>query len=515
MGRGARMSARAVVAEAGDLALVELVDGDKAWLRERDDRAFGCDLDDRAPLYVPEVRALGVVADGELVGSVSWHPTGYGESFPCSAWNIGIGLLTAARGRGLGPTALRVLIEYLFATTEVDRIEAETDVENRPAQRALARAGMRTEGVLRGAHVRGGERRDMVAFGVLRADTVRRPASAERVVVAQRDGVALAEPVEGERQKFFAEAGGDFDVDRDDRPRVAPAAVGSLLTVLDTASGTVLGGVTWHAVDYGGTLGCSAWNIGIGLLPSARGRGVGTIAQRLLAEHLFATTPLDRVEASTDVANVAEQKALARAGFRREGVIRGAQLRGGQRHDLVQYGLLRADLVPPSGEREILAKRDGVAIAWARPGEAERVINADDGAFAVDPDPRPRPSQSAPVYRGAVLESGPGTLLGITSWWAEDYGGTLGCAAWRFGITLLPTARGRGVGTAAQRLLADHLFATTELDRIEAGTDLANVAERRALTKAGFREDGTIRGAQLRGGKRTDLVLYARLRTDQ
>jgi RimJ/RimL family protein N-acetyltransferase len=70
---------------------------------------------------------------------------------------------------------------------------------------------------------------------------------------------------------------------------------------------------------------------------------VGTIAQRLLAEHLFATTPLDRVEAGTDVDNIAEQKALERAGFRREGVLRGTQVRGGVRRDLVHYGLLRTD----------------------------------------------------------------------------------------------------------------------------------------------------------------------------
>ena len=110
------------------------------------------------------------------------------------------------------------------------------------------------------------------------------------------------------------------------------------------ATGALLGGVSWHAVDYGGTVSCSAWNIGIGLLPEARGRGIGTLAQRLLVEHLLATTELDRIEASTDVDNVAEQRALEKAGFRREGVLRGAQLRGGIRRDLVHYGLVRGDL---------------------------------------------------------------------------------------------------------------------------------------------------------------------------
>jgi RimJ/RimL family protein N-acetyltransferase len=338
-----RVTGRVVVAETGDVALVEEADGDKEWLRERDAGEFDCDDDERPRLYEPEIHRLGVVADGELIGSVSWHATGYGASFPCAAWNIGIGLLPAGRGRGHGGLVLRLLTEYLFATTEVDRIEAETDVANVAAQRALARAGLRREGVVRGAHVRGGERHDMVAYGLLRSDVVRPPAGTGRVIVAERDGVALAEPVAGEREVFTAEGGGDFEVDRDSRPRLAPASIASLLSVLDAESGAVLGGVTWHAVDYGGTLGCTAWNIGIGLLPSARGRGFGATAQRLLAEHLFATTPVDRVEAGTDVDNIAEQKSLARAGFRREGVLRGAQLRGGVRRDLVSYALLRTD----------------------------------------------------------------------------------------------------------------------------------------------------------------------------
>lgn len=338
------MTGREGVAESGDLALVELTAEDNARLdAEEDGGAYDVDEDDRPPVYVPTVSRLGVVAGEELVGSVSWHATGYGRTFACTSWNIGIGLVPSARGRGLGALALRVLVQYLFATTEVDRVEAQTDVENVPAQRALTRAGLRPEGVLRGAHVRAGERCDMVAYGLLRADLIRPAPGAGRVVVAERDGVALAQPIDGEREKIHVEAAGDFEIDKDDRPRITPASRGSLLTVLDAESGALLGGVTWHAVDYGGTFGCSAWNIGIGLLPSARGRGVGTIAQRLLAEHLFATTELDRVEAGTDVDNVAERRALEKAGFRREGVLRGSQLRGGERHDLVHYGMLRTD----------------------------------------------------------------------------------------------------------------------------------------------------------------------------
>jgi RimJ/RimL family protein N-acetyltransferase len=55
---------------------------------------------------------------------------------------------------------------------------------------------------------------------------------------------------------------------------------------------------------------------------------------------------VERLEASTDVDNLAEQRALERAGFTREAVLRHAQFRDGGFHDLVLYSRLRGD--PPS-----------------------------------------------------------------------------------------------------------------------------------------------------------------------
>ncbi|RZS90254.1 RimJ/RimL family protein N-acetyltransferase [Motilibacter rhizosphaerae] len=108
-------------------------------------------------------------------------------------------------------------------------------------------------------------------------------------------------------------------------------------------AGRVAGSVSWQAVAYGPNPQSRAWNIGIELDRDFHGRGVGTTAQRLLADMLFATTDAGRVEASTDVENLAEQRALEKAGFRREGVLRGAQWRGGRWHDLVGYARVRAD----------------------------------------------------------------------------------------------------------------------------------------------------------------------------
>ena len=104
-----------------------------------------------------------------------------------------------------------------------------------------------------------------------------------------------------------------------------------------------LGTVQWRPVPYGPGPGSEALDLGISLRPEAWGRGHGARAQRLLVEYLFVTTSVHRVTASTDVDNVAEQKALLRAGFRREGIFRGAQWRQGSYHDLIGFSYLRTD----------------------------------------------------------------------------------------------------------------------------------------------------------------------------
>ncbi len=137
---------------------------------------------------------------------------------------------------------------------------------------------------------------------------------------------------------------------RDPVPREA-MAVGPLrnerngtLIIETVEDGTPIGTVGWRkVVVYGPSPTSDTWQIGIELIPSARGKGFGGEAQRLLADWLFATTEVNRVEASTDVDNVAEQRSLDKAGYSREGVMRGAQFRGGAYRDLVYYSRLRSD----------------------------------------------------------------------------------------------------------------------------------------------------------------------------
>jgi RimJ/RimL family protein N-acetyltransferase len=117
---------------------------------------------------------------------------------------------------------------------------------------------------------------------------------------------------------------------------------GFLIVELATDSRPI-GTVSWHAVSYGPNPQSRAWNFGIALVPDARGHGFGVEAQQMLIDYLFATTDACRVEASTDVENIREQRALEKAGMRCEGIARAAQFRAGSWHDLVIYARIRSD----------------------------------------------------------------------------------------------------------------------------------------------------------------------------
>jgi ribosomal-protein-alanine N-acetyltransferase len=101
---------------------------------------------------------------------------------------------------------------------------------------------------------------------------------------------------------------------------------------------TAAGFVGWRALE---PVRPAFWNIGIVLLPEFRGRGAGWRAQALLAEYLFEHTPAARIEAGTQPENVAEQRALEKAGFEREGVLRAIEFRAGAWRDVIFYSLIR------------------------------------------------------------------------------------------------------------------------------------------------------------------------------
>jgi [ribosomal protein S5]-alanine N-acetyltransferase len=106
-----------------------------------------------------------------------------------------------------------------------------------------------------------------------------------------------------------------------------------------------------------------------------------------------------------------------------------------------------------------------------------------------------------------------GTVVGLASWRARNRGGPPG-ACYEIGLALLPNYRGRGLGTAAQRLLVDHLFGYTTAHRLEAMTNTRNIAEQKVLERLGFHREGVLRGIVFGAGAWQDNIIYSLLRDE-
>ncbi|MEP7360021.1 MAG: GNAT family protein [Chloroflexota bacterium] len=305
------------------------------------------------------------IADGAPIGTTGWRRVMvYGPSPTSDAWQIGIELIASARGQGLGVEAQRLVADYLFAATSLNRVEASTDVDNKPEQRALEKAGYAFEGIMRRAQFRAGSYHDLAYYSRLRDDPPAAPSSGPARTstasgklpvsgkyVRLRD-VALADGDMLDEWRTTKEPGSFNDLGQPSKPTPRDVlAAGQGLR--DERRGTLIcerledsapvGSLSWHAVGYGPNPESQCFNIGIELLPQMRGKGYGADAQRLLADWLFASSEVNRVEASTDVENIAEQRSLEKAGFTRDGEMRGSQFRAGAHHGLYVYSRLRSD----------------------------------------------------------------------------------------------------------------------------------------------------------------------------
>ena len=78
-----------------------------------------------------------------LLGSISRHgPNGHRAM-------IGYWVAAEARGRGVATRAVRLLVDWTMATTDVIRLELYTDVANERSGRVALRAGFELEGIRR------------------------------------------------------------------------------------------------------------------------------------------------------------------------------------------------------------------------------------------------------------------------------------------------------------------------------------------------------------------------------
>lgn len=83
--------------------------------------------------------------------------------------------------------------------------------------------------------------------------------------------------------------------------------------------------------------------VGIALLPEARGHGIGTAAIALILEHGFVRCNLHRIHLEAIASNIGALRAYEKAGFVEEGRQREHAWVRGRYEDIVRMGILRTE----------------------------------------------------------------------------------------------------------------------------------------------------------------------------
>jgi RimJ/RimL family protein N-acetyltransferase len=89
---------------------------------------------------------VGIEADGRLAGSLDARSSE--RMYPPGVCEIGIELAAETRGRGLGGEAIELFADWLL-DNGFARVQASTEVTNRPMRRVFEKLGWEHEGTLR------------------------------------------------------------------------------------------------------------------------------------------------------------------------------------------------------------------------------------------------------------------------------------------------------------------------------------------------------------------------------
>ena len=113
--------------------------------------------------------AIDHASDGTFLGWCSltrWNPDHRSAA-------MGYCLAESAWGRGYATEAARAVLDWAFATLDLNRVQAETDTRNAGSIRVLEKLGFVREGTLREDCVVNGDVSDSHVYGLLRRERVR------------------------------------------------------------------------------------------------------------------------------------------------------------------------------------------------------------------------------------------------------------------------------------------------------------------------------------------------------
>jgi RimJ/RimL family protein N-acetyltransferase len=110
----------------------------------------------------------------------------------------------------------------------------------------------------------------------------------------------------------------------------------------------------------------------------------------------------------------------------------------------------------------------------------------------------------------SVVELVSGELAGAALLWAID----LHNRSAHLGLSLRPSFRGRGLGSDVVLALCEYGFTVRGLHRLQVDTLASNAAMISGAVRAGFAQEGTLRGADWVNGEFVDEVILGLLASD-
>jgi RimJ/RimL family protein N-acetyltransferase len=249
----------------------------------------------------------------------------------------------------------------------------------------------------------------------------------------------------------------------------------------------------------------------VALAPDAWGLGHATEALLALQAHAARTLRLPRLAAVADVPNVASDRMLRRAGFAVLGETTGP------RHPLRTYVW-----TPGAASLPTHVQGDGFRLRpWRRDDHAALRRHADDPDVARNLRLLPHPYDDAAADAWLAYAAADPPPPGV---WAIDVAGEaagcvalergtdVGASSYEVGYWLGRAHWGRGLATAALRLVTDLAELDPTVTRIHAGVFAWNAASMRVLEKAGYPREAVLVRAGSRDGIVFDRVVHARTR---
>lgn len=113
---------------------------------------------------------LGIFRNNKIVGGIGMHNWDH----KVRKADIGYWVIQPEEGNGIVTRSAKRLIEFLFTSTDLNKLEIRFSVMNKKSAQVSERLGFRIEGILRQAIVRNGLIEDMVVAGMLRSEYLAR-----------------------------------------------------------------------------------------------------------------------------------------------------------------------------------------------------------------------------------------------------------------------------------------------------------------------------------------------------